>query len=99
VVRLVPLFDQLYAVRGEAVAQRADGLGIAHPDAEVHPGGWGHPLLSQTERERESLRVVEHQDAVVVPPRRPGPEAELGLVEAARALPVANGNREVVHPR
>src|SRR5688572_15875870 len=99
VIRLVPLFDQLDAVRGEPVAQRADGLAIAHPDAEVHPGGWGDPHLSQTERERESLRVVEHQDAVVVPPRRPGPEAEIGLVQAARALLVSDGNREVVHRR
>ena len=51
VVRLVPLFE-LYAVRGEAVAQPADRVAITHPDAELHPGGWRDPLLSQTERER-----------------------------------------------
>src|SRR5919109_3011442 len=98
VVRLVPLFDQLdaSAARRSRSARTASRSRI--PTPECIQGG-GAILLSPTDRERESLRVVGHQDAVVVPPRRPGPEAEIGLVEAARALLVANGNREVVQRR
>ena len=47
------------------------------------------------ERERHVARAVEHQHAVVHPPRRLGTEAEPARVELARALLVGDRQREV----
>src|SRR5512132_3878476 len=71
---LVPLLDELDAVCGKTVAQGQDGLAVREADAEVHPPGWRDRLVRRAQRKREPLGVVQHQDAVVVAPRRPGAE-------------------------
>ena len=50
----------------------------------------------RAEGEREAVGVVEHQHASVVLARRLGVEAEVGLVEAARPLPVVDRERKVL---
>src|SRR5918998_415302 len=97
VARLVPLLDELDAVRHEQITQRQHRRAVRQRNAEVHPVWPRDRLVRRPERERESVRVVEHQDAVVVPPRRPCAEAEVRLVEAPRPLLVGHRDGEVVH--
>ena len=65
--------------------------------AEVQERRKPDRLVDQAERQREAGGVLQHQDAVVVAAGRRGVEAEVGLVEAARALLVAYGDREMIH--
>jgi hypothetical protein len=90
------LLDDLDAVGDEAVAQGDHRVAVGHVAAEVHPPGAGQRVVG-AEREREALRVVEHQHAVVVDAGRSRAEAEVGLVEAARGGLVADGEGQVVH--
>ena len=91
------LFDELDAVGGEAVAQREHGVAIGQAGAEVHPIGARDRVLRGSESEREAGGVIEHQDAVVVVPGGLRAETEIGFVEAARALLIANGERQMIH--
>jgi hypothetical protein len=98
-VGLVPLLDQLDAVRCKPVAHPEDGLAVGQSDAEVHPRGAGDRLVGGTQREREAGGVVEHEYAVVVASCGPRSEPEVRLVEPARALLVADRDCEVIHAR
>jgi hypothetical protein len=55
--------------------------------------GANDPLLVGTQRECKAARVVEHQDVIVVTPRRTGVEAKIGLIEAAGALLITDRDR------
>jgi hypothetical protein len=61
-------------------------------NGRTRAGGWVRP---SPEGERETVGVVEREHTVVVLPRRFSVESEIRLVEAARALLIANGEREV----
>src|SRR5215204_628019 len=93
VLRLIPLLDELDAVCGEAVAQAEDGGTVGQTNAEVHPGGANDRLLVGTERECKAARIVEHQDVIVVTPRRTRVEAKIGLIEATGALLIPDRDR------
>src|SRR5205085_8062649 len=87
VLGLVPLLDDRDAVGGEPVAEAPHLLRRGQAFPEVEEPRQPDRLVGGAEREREAVRVVEHQHAVVVPPRRARAEAEVRLVESAATAP------------
>src|SRR4029079_1796846 len=84
VLGLVPLLDDPDAVGAEPGAERLDGLPARQVDSEVEELGQADRLFGRPEREREPVRVVEHEDAAVVAARRPRGEAETRRLGTAR---------------
>ena len=93
------MLHELDAVCDEALPQSHDSVTVGETNAEVQPVGAGDRIAGRAEGEREATVVVEHEDAIVVAPCRPRAEPEVALIEAARALLVANRDRQVVHSR
>jgi len=99
VLRFLPLLDERDAVGDEAVPEGSDLVRACEADPEMEELRRVDRLVGGPEGEREAVRVVEHQDVVVVSPRGLGAEAEVGLVEAARPLLIPNRERQMLHGR